>query len=156
MRTKIIYLLSFYIFWLACSGFKIDVISMTFLFFVPLITFYVSNKLKLITSSSGNFSFLNFLKYFLWLVREVIISAVAVAKIAWRKNMPYQVIEPVISVQSTKLGMVVYANSITLTPGTVTLNVEGNNLLVHALDIKFMDDLQQGSMDSKVQECLKD
>ena len=35
--------------------------------------------------------------------------------------------------QSTELGRVIYANSITLTPGTITLDLRGEDLLVHAL-----------------------
>ena len=50
--------------------------------------------------------------------------------------------------------MVIYANSITLTPGTVTLSTEDNKLLVHALDIKFMRDLEDGTMDRKVGEII--
>ena len=66
----------------------------------------------------------------------------------------YPLLEPIISGQNTELGVVIYANSITLTPGTVTLSTEDNKLLVHALDIKFMRDLQDGTMDRKVGEII--
>ena len=90
-----------------------------------------------------------------WLVAEIIKSSISVSKIAWSRNIRvYPSIEPIISVQTTELGCVVYANSITLTPGTVTLSMEDNKLLVHALDIKFMEGLQDGTMDRKVLEII--
>ena len=44
----------------------------------------------------------------------------------------------------------VVANSITLTPGTVTLAVEGNRLRVHALSREAIEYLLSGEMDSRV------
>ena len=86
---------------------------------------------------------------------EIIKSSISVSKIAWRRNITiYPSIEPIISAQSTELAVVVYANSITLTPGTVTLSTEDNKLLVHALDINFMEDLQDGTMDKKILEII--
>ncbi len=86
---------------------------------------------------------------------EIIKSSISVSKIAWRRNIAiYPSIEPIISAQSTELAVVVYANSITLTPGTVTLSTEDNKLLVHALDINFMEDLQDGTMDKKILEII--
>ena len=83
-------------------------------------------------------------------------SAIAVVKIACRKNLGIQpVLEPVKSVQKTDIGTVIYANSITLTPGTVTLSVEGNTLLVHALDLQFMHALQEGEMDNRIKKVIK-
>jgi multicomponent Na+:H+ antiporter subunit E len=49
----------------------------------------------------------------------------------------------------------VYANSITLTPGTVTLSIEGKNFLVHALDYDFMSELQTGEMDKRIKQIIK-
>jgi multicomponent Na+:H+ antiporter subunit E len=52
--------------------------------------------------------------------------------------------------QSTELGRVIYANSITLTPGTITLDVRGEGLLVHALTRSAAEGIQQGEMDRRV------
>ena len=41
--------------------------------------------------------------------------------------------------QQSDLGRCVFANSITLTPGTVTVDVEEDGFLVHALDTAFTD-----------------
>ncbi len=45
-----------------------------------------------------------------------------------------------------------YANSITLTPGTVSVNVEGEEITVHALTREGAESLQSGEMDRRVCE----
>jgi multicomponent Na+:H+ antiporter subunit E len=52
--------------------------------------------------------------------------------------------------QTTAAGVATYANSITLTPGTVTAEVEGNELTVHALVREGALDLEAGDMDRRV------
>ena len=52
--------------------------------------------------------------------------------------------------QRGDLGRVIYANSITLTPGTVTTNLSGDTLEVHALTQEAADSLRKGDMDRRV------
>ena len=63
-------------------------------------------------------------------------------------------ISPVIleikSSQKTELGQVIYANSITLTPGTTTMRIDGDTLVVHAVAKEVGADLMQGEMDRRV------
>jgi multicomponent Na+:H+ antiporter subunit E len=54
------------------------------------------------------------------------------------------------AVQRTDLGRVVYANSITLTPGTVSIIVEEDTILVHALTPEGAADLAGGEMGRRV------
>ena len=72
--------------------------------------------------------------YFPWLIREIAKSAWAVTKIILHPSLP---ISPTMTVvrasQRTRVGVATYANSITLTPGTITVGVNGNELTVHAL-----------------------
>ena len=83
-------------------------------------------------------------------------SAWAVSMIAWRKHIILNPsLEPIKTIQDNDIGIVVYANSITLTPGTVTLSVEGKNFLVHALDYDFMSELQTGEMDKRIKQIIK-
>lgn len=62
-------------------------------------------------------------------------------------------VEPCIKKFNTKLqteaARVALANSITLTPGTITVSLEGNELLVHALNRNFADGLE-GSIFEKI------
>lgn len=52
--------------------------------------------------------------------------------------------------QHTDLGLATYANSITLTPGTVTLDVTGRTITVHALTRATADGVYRGNMDREV------
>ena len=52
--------------------------------------------------------------------------------------------------QKSDLGQVIYANSITLTPGTVSVDLQDGTILVHALTRECAEDLQEGEMDRRV------
>ena len=151
---KIISLLGFFVIWIGLVGIKFDVVSIIFAVLVPVLVVYFADKLSLLPQKAG-FDFFKSIKYVFWLALEIVKSSISVSKIAWSRNISvYPSIQPIVSSQSTELGVVVYANSITLTPGTVTLSTEDNKLLVHALDIKFMEDLQDGTMDRKILEII--
>jgi multicomponent Na+:H+ antiporter subunit E len=89
--------------------------------------------------------------YYPWLVREIFKSAWSVTKIILHPRLP---ISPTMTVvrasQRTTAGIATYANSITLTPGTVTVGVSGNELTVHALVREGALDLEAGEMDRRV------
>ena len=76
--------------------------------------------------------------YFVYLVGEVFKSAFGVMKLIWS---PTLVIEPEVTSFRTKLrtdaGKVVLANSITMTPGTLTIDVQEDEFLIHCLDTSF-------------------
>ena len=76
--------------------------------------------------------------YFVYLVGEVFKSAFGVMKLIWS---PKLVIEPEVTSFRTKLrtdaGKVVLANSITMTPGTITIDIQEDEFLIHCLDTSF-------------------
>ena len=92
-----------------------------------------------------------FLGYFGWLLVEIAKSNWAVTKLILSHSMPMrQHLFRATYTQSSELGQVVYANSITLTPGTISVEVEEGEFLVHALD--YADDTMDGlaDMDARV------
>ena len=56
----------------------------------------------------------------------------------------------VTATQSSAMGRVAYANSITLTPGTGTIDVDGNRFRVHALSEEGRASLESGEMDARI------
>ncbi len=91
------------------------------------------------------------LTYFPWLIKEIMMSNIAVAKaILGGPNAVRPQILRVKANQSDDLGLTVYANSITLTPGTVSISVDDNYITVHALMNDTADGLRTGEMDDKV------
>jgi multicomponent Na+:H+ antiporter subunit E len=91
--------------------------------------------------------------YLPWLIKEIVKSALAVAWVIVRPSLP--IAPRVIRVDTTQrrpVGTVAYANSITLTPGTITVEVNhrGHALLVHALTEASAAGLATGEMDRRV------
>ena len=92
--------------------------------------------------------------YLVWLLREIVMSNIATGKIIlFGVARPTMFTVP--ATQSTAAGIATYANSITLTPGTVTIEMDANSdgthdFLVHALDQSFADDVENGEMDRRV------
>jgi multicomponent Na+:H+ antiporter subunit E len=52
--------------------------------------------------------------------------------------------------QKSDLGKVIYGNSITLTPGTVAIDIDGDKIEVHALTREAAQALRDGDMDRRV------
>ena len=87
--------------------------------------------------------------YTIWLFREIIKANIDTAKIIIFNNPNPQNFR-VKSSQKTEAGRVMYANSITLTPGTVTTQLENDVLEVHALSSDMAEDVKSGEMDKMV------
>ena len=49
--------------------------------------------------------------------------------------------------QITDVGKSTFANSITLTPGTIAIEINKESVLVHAIEKKLISDLKSGEMD---------
>ncbi|HIN78061.1 MAG TPA: hypothetical protein EYM97_04450 [Gemmatimonadetes bacterium] len=89
--------------------------------------------------------------YFPWLMKEIFIANVKVARIILSPKLP---ISPVMThfraSQESDLGKAIYANSITLTPGTITTGIQGQDLEIHALTLKDIDGREEDEMDLRV------
>lgn len=77
--------------------------------------------------------------YFLWyilvLVVEIVRANIAVIRlIVSRRVVPEPVLVVFRTRLKTRMGRVILANSITLTPGTITVSLNGDELVVHCLD----------------------
>jgi len=89
--------------------------------------------------------------YYLWLIKEIIQANITVVKHIWLGN---DSISPTLKTfkisQKTDMGKVIYANSITLTPGTVAIDLVDDEVTVHALLYKDIESLKIGEMDRRV------
>ena len=90
-------------------------------------------------------------KYLGWLLVEIAKSNWAVTRIILSGKEPdKQNLFWIPVTQGSDLGQVVFANSITLTPGTITVETEGKHFLVHALEYGDGDLEALSDMDSRV------
>lgn len=89
--------------------------------------------------------------YWPWLFKEIAMSAWSVSCVILNPRLP---ISPTLvrakTSQKTAVGLVTYANSITLTPGTISVDVSRGEILVHALTREAADGLLEGEMDRRV------
>ena len=91
-----------------------------------------------------------------WLAKEIVESNIEVAKIILSKKMPIK--RNLVTVPAgpkSSLGKVILANSITLTPGTVSIKMENDEILVHALSFEGAAEDLSGDMDRRIQSLEK-
>ena len=91
------------------------------------------------------------LLYWPWLVREIAKSGWQVSRIILDPRLP---ISPALvrfrPSQKSAVGLVTHANSITLTPGTITVEADHREFLVHALTSDAAAGLADSEMDRRV------
>jgi len=137
MSNKVLKIGIFIIFFLILSE-KITFINITFAVLVSFIVFKFNNddgrykkymSFKLITL---------YLEFIATLLYEIVISNIEVAKIALSKNMNISpnVIEYE-SLLTDEFLLVTFANSITLTPGTMSVDIDSNVIKVHCLNSNY-------------------
>lgn len=91
------------------------------------------------------------LSYWPWLLKEIVKSAWDVSRIIVDPRLPISpTLLSVKSTQKTDLGRMVFGNSITLTPGTISVRVGRGEILVHALTAQAAESLAEGEMDRRV------
>lgn len=94
------------------------------------------------------------LVYWVWLFKEIIKSAWEVSKIIVHPKLP---ISPTLvrfkPSQKTEVGLVLHANSITLTPGTITIEAHAREFFVHGLTRASAYGVVDSDMDRRVRAC---
>lgn len=91
------------------------------------------------------------LVYWPWLIVEIVKSALRVSRLILDPALPISpTLVRVRASQKSALGVTLYANSITLTPGTISVDVSGNDIVVHAIEKAGADSLEEGGMDRRV------
>lgn len=88
--------------------------------------------------------------YLVWLAKEVFVSNLKVARIVLDPKLP---IDPMLGrfrvSQTTEVGRIIHAQSITLTPGTITAGVDGSDFQLHALVAEELTGREEAEMDRR-------
>ena len=127
------------IFWLLLSG-HYDLMHISFGIFSVILVIIINYPLRRHLfameehSDAWKLSLLRLIFYIPWLLWQIVIASVQVAYVVLHPKCP---IDPALLRFRTSLGnlssKVILGNSITLTPGTITLEIEKDEFLVHAL-----------------------
>lgn len=138
--------------WLVLSGYLKGLLLLLGLASIALVVM-VASRMDVVDDEGHPYHLQPFrvLRYWGWLLVEIIKANLDVSKRILLPSMP---IEPVLlrvrASQPSELGQVIYANSITLTPGTVSVDLNDNDIEVHALTRKTAQALRTGEMDRHV------
>ena len=148
MKSLILFLILLCL-WLLISGYYnflligLGIISCSF-------CVYVAKRGKLIDDEGLPLFFIpRLLNYLIWLFKEILMSNLATAKVIINGKVEPETFTVKAS-QVTDVAKVTYANSITLTPGTVTTKMHKDVFEVHALNANFGNDIRTNEMDKKV------
>ncbi len=145
-------------FWLLMSGFWDNPLLLAFGVISILLCLFVSWKIEKKFPFHKAISLLPGLPLFwLWLFKEVLFANIDVLKRIWfPSKFPLSpAIRTLPMSQKTRLGKTTYANAITLTPGTISMDVIGNEVMVYGLLKDSLDDLEKGEMDKRVTQLEK-
>ena len=160
MKTFFLPFSGFLILWLALSG-HYDWFSthggedrlLLFLgLFSCLLVMLLSRRMGLLSPSGLSPRLIwNIITYIPYLMVEIIKANIDVVKRIWKKEMD---IAPHVftakSTQTSPFTLMIYANSITLTPGTISLEAEMGKIKVHTLAEELAEGFEDSEMDKKV------
>lgn len=136
--------------WLALSGHYTPLVTSFGVLSVVLVV-YICERMDVIDHEGVPYHMVpRLLTYVPWLLKEIFVANLVVAKVILDPELP---ISPRMVVfhgtQETDAGRALYANSITLTPGTITTGVEGHEFQVHALRAADLETDEEQMMDVK-------
>jgi multicomponent Na+:H+ antiporter subunit E len=143
--------------WLLLSG-HLEALILAFGALSIAFVVWVSHRMQIIDRESYPFGLVPRLSgyYWPWLLKEIVKSSIDVTR---RVFGPASAVRPVVfdtpaDLQSD-LGRVIYANSITLTPGTVSMDITADAIRVHALHPDIARDLKESGMAARVPDSDK-
>ena len=146
------YAVILFLFWVCLSGHFSPLLLGLGLASVAL-TFFLSRRMNVIDNESYPLHLSAKLPgFYIYMLKEIVKTNIDVAKriLRWKgKSISPQLIE-IPQSQKTDLGAVIYANSITLTPGTVTIKLSKDHLTVHAISKETADELANGDMSKEI------
>jgi multicomponent Na+:H+ antiporter subunit E len=148
MKSFILFFILFSL-WLLMSGhYNVLIISLGIISCAFCV--YVAKRGKLIDDEGLPIFFMpRLLNYLIWLFKEILKSNLSTAKVIINGKVEPETFTVKTS-QVTDVAKVTYANSITLTPGTVTTKIQKGVFEVHALNSDFGNDVRTNEMDKKV------
>jgi len=138
-------------FWLILSG-HYEPLILSFGVFSCVLVTYVAWRMD----REDRFAFVvplsfRFVVYVAWLLKEIFKANVNVARIILDPRLPISpIMVPFKASQQSDLGRMIYANSITLTPGTITTGTDEDIFRIHALTWHDVDGREEDEMDLRI------
>lgn len=139
--------------WIILSG-VFEPIILVFGVFSSLAVVFVSRRMDVVDNEGqpvGQLRLTSLPGFLLWLLRQVVRASLEVTRRILDPRLP---ISPVVvsfrPSQRDEVSRAILANSITLTPGTISIDVQEDSITVHALTAEAAELLLKGEMDRRV------
>lgn len=145
-----------FLFWIFLSGYFEPLLLGLGLASVAL-TVFLSKRMNVIDCESYPLHLSSkFPNFFIYLFREIIKANIDVVArvLGWRGASISPQLVKIPRLQKTDLGTVIYANTITLTPGTVSIELSDETITIHALTKEAADELATGSMSNEISKRI--
>ncbi len=139
------------VFWVLLSGHFTTLLLTLGVISMLLVSWFLWRMDRVDGEPSRLYPSIGLVGYLLWLFWCVVKANVDLARRIWQSSLPVQ---PIWSRLDTKVQTpfekTLYANSITLTPGTLTTDVHDDHFMVHALSQEGLDELCEGEMERRI------
>ena len=137
--------------WVLWSGF-LKPLLLALGAFSTLLVVYLAYRMRLFESKVFEWRYLlRLVRYCGWLAKEVLRSSLEVSRVVLSPKLP---ISPTVAKFDShckeETDQAILGNSITLTPGTLTLQIQDGHFVVHALTESGARDIVDGEMDRRV------
>lgn len=147
-----------FVFWLLLSG-HFEPLLLGLGLASVMLTIFLTKRMNVIDHESYPLHLSSRLPAFLvYIFREILNANIDVMKrimTSSGKSISPRMVEVPLP-QKTGLGRAIYANAITLTPGTVSVELSEDKILVHALTKEAADELSTGDMAKAVPDQIVD
>jgi len=134
LRYAFMLTLALVVYWVIMSGIYTPMIIAFGVISIVLVLLLTA-RMKILDSETVPYHHIpKTLSYYVWLFGEIVKANVQVVRAVLSPNLEVSpTLVRIPSPQTTEVGKTVFANSITLTPGTVSMEMEDGTILVHAL-----------------------
>jgi len=134
VRSAVFLFIALGLYWIGLSGYFTPLLLILGLTSV-LLVIYMCKRMNILDGETAPYLYVpKTLFYFTWLGKEIVKANIIVVKAVLKPDL---VVSPTLVKipvgQKTDLGRSMFANSITLTPGTVSVDFDDDHILVHAL-----------------------
>jgi len=148
----LIFAIVLYLFWLVLSGHYTPMLMIFGAVSVLLVVWFIHRMNRVDGKPSIIHLSFKLAHYGAWLLKAVVLSNIDVASRIWNPRLPISPVWKRVDIKlSSDLQKTLYANSITLTPGTLTTDVKGDHFMVHALSEAGIEDLKEGEMERRIE-----
>ena len=142
-----------FLFWMLMSG-RFDYFHLSLGIISCAIVAHISHDLLFtdIKSKNRHIEVIRFLKYLPWLFYQIVLANIYIAYLTLHPRMSRHIDPRIIKFKTRlkkELSLVTFGNSITLTPGTITVLIKNGHYYVHAID-KFSAQALPGDMEKRV------